>query len=424
MSNIPQHDVSPLTRQSPPLDLSSPLKTDPAFIQGKTIVITGGASGLGAGFSRQWASHGANVIIGDINVKAGEELVAQLRSTTKSSHHHFVPLDVTSWESQVHFFREAVRLSPHRGIDTVVANAGINNAKDSSRYESPTADYETDLDPPAPMFRTMDVNLVGVLYTAHLALFYLPRNPGSKPCSATSPPRPGERDRHLILLGSMASFYPAVTQVPYTVSKHGVLALFRCLRMTAPITAGVRVNMITAYFIDTPLLTAPARLVVAGCGVGCVDDVVQAATWFLSKPDILGRALFVGPKVKVRVPINEDGFYLGGVDGIPSIENVFEVVDPSCDGKTDSDGVIQDRSIWEVYAHDFEQTDLFTWRMVTLINAATAAKGWFEYITAIVSALTLNLSWLWYRKARKAGKSGTVRGQNSASPVAPSPPRP
>ncbi|KAL1963774.1 hypothetical protein VTN77DRAFT_7840 [Rasamsonia byssochlamydoides] len=397
-SDIPHYNVASLTRQSPPLDLSSPLKIDPAFIRGKTIVITGGASGFGAGFLKLWASYGANVIIGDINASAGEQLVAQLRRETNNPNLHFIHLDVTSWKSQVNFFREAVRLSPHHGIDTVVANAGINDTKDAAVFENPTVDYEHDPDPPAPRFRTIDVNLTGVLYTTHLALFYLERNPGSKPCSSTSPP--SERDRHLILVGSVASLYPIVTQTPYAVSKHGVLGLFRCMRASAPITKGIRVNMLCPYFIDTPILDVGARVILAGGAMGVPEDVVEAATCFVSRPDIIGRALVVGPKVKVRVPVDQDEVTaLAGADGLPQLEDLFEMVDPAKHARTKEDGIIQERAIWEIHAEDFEQVDLFTHRMVNLLNAVTAAKGWYGYAADIVAALTRPLARLWYGKA-------------------------
>ncbi|KAL2181054.1 uncharacterized protein P884DRAFT_266873 [Thermothelomyces heterothallicus CBS 202.75] len=85
--------------QSPPVDCSKPY--DPSALAGKTILITGGASGLGAAFARRWASHGAHVVIGDIDDRPGEELVAELRSSSPSAapgqviaYQH---CDVTSW---------------------------------------------------------------------------------------------------------------------------------------------------------------------------------------------------------------------------------------------------------------------------------------------------------------------------------------
>ena len=179
--------------QSPPVNLSASL--DFSTLSGLTILVTGGASGLGAGMARHWALHGANVVIGDLNRPLGESLIANLRTSTGNPHHHFVPLDVASWPSQLAFFEEAVRLSPQGGIDCVVANAGINLGGESHAFENPP-DYhallrkeegeDAPVPPSPPQFRTLDVNLNGLLYTTHLAHAYLPLNPGSSPCSTSS----------------------------------------------------------------------------------------------------------------------------------------------------------------------------------------------------------------------------------------------
>lgn len=169
-------------RQSPPVDTSAPY--DPDWVAGKTILITGGASGFGEGFFRKWASHGANVIIGDINDKRGESLVAEVRQETGNQNLHYIHCDVTDWQSQVDFFHRAIELSAHGGIDAVVANAGI--VEGMTRFGSPSG-----LDanaPPKPKLQCFDVTLVGVLYTVHIALFYLPRNPRSRNPSFSSLP--------------------------------------------------------------------------------------------------------------------------------------------------------------------------------------------------------------------------------------------
>jgi NAD(P)-dependent dehydrogenase (short-subunit alcohol dehydrogenase family) len=99
--------------QSPPLDTSAPY--DSTWVAGKTILITGGASGFGEGFLRKWAENGANVIIGDINKTKGGVVVKEVRKSTGNLNHHFLYCDVTDWQSQVDFFRDAVKLSPTGG---------------------------------------------------------------------------------------------------------------------------------------------------------------------------------------------------------------------------------------------------------------------------------------------------------------------
>ena len=151
---------------------------------GRTILITGGASGFGEGFFRKWAAHGANIIIGDINDKRGEAIVEEVRGSTGNKNHHYIHCNVTDWQSQVDFFHKAIKLSVHGGIDAVVANAGVIEM--GAKFEEPKGlDADT---PPKPNLLCYDVNLTGVLYTAHLALFYLPRNPRSQNPSVSKMP--------------------------------------------------------------------------------------------------------------------------------------------------------------------------------------------------------------------------------------------
>lgn len=103
-------------RQSPPIDITIPY--DASWVNAKVILITGGASGFGAAFVRHWAQHGATVIVGDINVAKGDALCREITKEIKGSNKvHFVHCDVTDWQSQVNLFKEAVKLSPHGGLD-------------------------------------------------------------------------------------------------------------------------------------------------------------------------------------------------------------------------------------------------------------------------------------------------------------------
>ena len=131
----PTNDIKGLIRQSPPVDVSKPY--DATTLKGKTIVITGGANGLGSYMVREWASHGANIIIGDVADAAGEKLVAELTTQYPDSAFAFQHCDVTDWESQVGLFETAVHVSPHGGIDIVVPNAGIILPDVSIQFEEP-----------------------------------------------------------------------------------------------------------------------------------------------------------------------------------------------------------------------------------------------------------------------------------------------
>ncbi|OJD18032.1 hypothetical protein AJ78_01924 [Emergomyces pasteurianus Ep9510] len=377
------------------MDFNSPIPLD--FIRGKTILLTGGASGFGAAFFSRWASKGATVVIGDINTTAGTELVARVREETRNPNLHFLPLDVTSWQSQVEFFREAVKLSPHGGIDTVVANAGICNPREARYFEQPSLDYQTHPNPPAPKLTTVDVNLTGTLYTTHLALFYLPRNPESTPCSplsqvSTSPPENLARDRHILLLGSVAGVAPLPTQTPYCISKHGVTGLFRALRTTAPLNSGVRVNMLCPYFTETPILSVGSKVVLSGVALSDINHVADAATRFVADSRCVGRSVVIAPKLRVWSPLSgpegeeERIPGMGGARGIPDKQDIYALAPKPTNGGlqlgADIRGEgrkVREIAIWEVYAHDLEDADLFTRRIMNILMLTAKLRGWWLF---------------------------------------------
>ncbi|KAJ4360799.1 uncharacterized protein N0V89_001366 [Didymosphaeria variabile] len=345
--------LSAYIKQSPPLDFSIPY--DDAWVKDRTIVVTGGASGFGAGFVRRWAANGATVIIGDVNVEKGDALARAIRKETgRDRAAHFVHCDVTNWQSQVNLFKEAVKWSPHGGIDTVVANAGIQ-ANDRLQQPGDLGAAE----PQPPNFATMDVNVTGVLYTTHLAYYWLPKNPGSKPCNMNSVPDKQTRDRNLVLLGSIASLAPIAAAPLYGASKHAVLGLFRSLRSTSHME-GIRVNIVLPYFIDTAIVPPMAKLLLAGGGMGKVEDVVEAATRLVADTRILGRGIVVGPKVTIKQ--DESG--------------EFKLVNKDTEGSTET-------ALWEAYADDWEEVDAFDRRVVKLLNAVEQARGWVGWATDI-----------------------------------------
>lgn len=343
--------------QSPPIDLAVPY--DPAWVKDKVILITGGASGFGAAFVRHWVENGATVIVGDINVSKGDTLCLDInKHVTGSNKAHFVHCDVTDWQSQVNLFKEAVKLSPHGGLDTVVANAGI-----AGRDILQEGSHLDAAEPPPPRFKIMDVNLTGVLYTTHLAYFWLPRNPGSGPSSITSLPASSPRDRQLLLLGSVASLSPIAIQPQYCAAKHAVLGLFRSLRATSAIQ-GIRVNLLCPYFIDTPIVPIIGRLVLAGGAMGEVEDVVDAATRFVADSRILGRALAIGPKMHVRQTSTGE----------------WELVTA---GTPDSIKT----AVFEPYADDWEDQDAWNRNFVKLLNGFQAARGWIGWAKDMVKTV-------------------------------------
>lgn len=315
---------------------------------------------VGAGFVRRWAKAGAIVVFGDYNVGKGTRVASEVRDDTGNQNVHFVRCDVTNWEEQVGMFKKTLELSPHGGIDAVIANAGISDTE--MAFEDPKNLDANSPTPPPPRFTVLDVNLTGVLYTSHLAMFHLPRNPGSMPASPSCEKATTKRDRHLLIMGSMASLAPIPGQALYGVSKHAVLGLYRSLRSTS-FVHGIRVSFIAPYFMDTPILGASARALLAGGPLGDPEDVIEAATRFASDPRIVGRALCVGPKLDVER--REDGEWV-----------LAEAV-----------GAGEKKALWELYAHDFEEVDLFTRNVIGLLNRTVELRGLLGWARDMFRAL-------------------------------------
>ena len=108
----------------------------------------------------------------------------------------------------------------------------------------------------------------------------------------------------------------------------------------------------------------------AGGSIGKAEDVVKAATRFVADPRVVGRAAAVGPKLKVA----QD------TDGQWSL----------VEGKGAAG---EEKAIWEVYAHDFEDTEVFMRRIVGLLNRVMEVRGWSGWLKDIFATLKYGMGW-------------------------------
>lgn len=91
-------------------------------LNGKTVLISGAAQGLGAAMARRFAEEGAAVFAGDRNAGAGNQTVNEIRQ--KGGAAFFITLDVTSEQSWIDAMAAAVKAAGR--LDILVNNAGIN----------------------------------------------------------------------------------------------------------------------------------------------------------------------------------------------------------------------------------------------------------------------------------------------------------
>ncbi|MDP4207699.1 MAG: SDR family NAD(P)-dependent oxidoreductase [Bacteroidota bacterium] len=95
-------------------------------VANKTIIVTGGAQGFGAGIADDLMLNGANVVVADLNEVKGEEFVAELNAKGKKNHAAFVKADVSNPDSVKNLIFKTVKR--FGGLDAFISNAGILRA--------------------------------------------------------------------------------------------------------------------------------------------------------------------------------------------------------------------------------------------------------------------------------------------------------
>jgi NAD(P)-dependent dehydrogenase (short-subunit alcohol dehydrogenase family) len=199
-------------------------------IPSHTFLVTGGSSGLGEACARLLASHGANVVIADLNAEAGERLAAELGANVR-----FAKTEVTD-EAQVNSVI-GVALSGFGRLDGAVNCAGILGA---ARIVGKSGPHDLQL-----FSRIVQVNLVGTFNVLRLAAAAMAANPAAAD---------GERGI-IINTSSVAAFEGQIGQAAYAASKGGVTSLtLPAARELARF--GIRVMAIAPGMFDTAMMSA------------------------------------------------------------------------------------------------------------------------------------------------------------------------
>jgi len=238
-------------------------------LSGKVVLVTGAGSGIGKAFALKAAKLGAKLVLGDRN---GSE-VKEVAQTIDTAGGQAVALqaDVTNWDELSALFDEGERA--FGVIDAVVPNAGILEAQSLLNHDPAGAK------PSKPNVSTIEINLIGVIYTVKLAFYYLKKNPSKDGKSIT-------------LIGSMASHVGLATANLYSTSKHGVLGLFKSTYWDAK-AHGISLNVICPWFVKTPLLTPELLAAITGLETASVEDVVAAIVHSASDRDFSGKIVCV-----------------------------------------------------------------------------------------------------------------------------------
>ncbi|MEM9724879.1 MAG: SDR family NAD(P)-dependent oxidoreductase [Pseudomonadota bacterium] len=196
-------------------------------IKGKSVVITGGASGLGEGTARLFHELGAKITVFDLNDARGDALVSELGGDIQ-----YRSVNVTD-EEQVSAALDAAQ-SAFGGVDVCLNYAGIGDAAKTVGKDGPL--------PLAKFKKVIDVNLIGSFNVLRLAAHRM---------AANTPDADGQRGV-IVNTASVAAYEGQVGQAAYSASKGGIVG------MTLPIardlaSIGVRCCTIAPGLIHTPL---------------------------------------------------------------------------------------------------------------------------------------------------------------------------
>jgi NAD(P)-dependent dehydrogenase (short-subunit alcohol dehydrogenase family) len=228
-------------------------------LQDRVAVITGAGSGIGLATARRFAAEGAKVIAVDISAEAGEAAAAETGG-------EFVACDVGE-EEQVRALFDGVA-ERHGRVDIAFNNAGISPPDDDSILVTGLDAWE----------RVLKVNTTSVFFCCKYAIPHMQRQGKGSIINTAS---------FVALLGA------ATSQIAYTASKGGVLAMTRELGVQFA-REGIRINALCPGPVATPLLMdlfaadperAARRLVHVPMGRFAEPEEIAAAVAFLASDD-------------------------------------------------------------------------------------------------------------------------------------------
>lgn len=218
-------------------------------LEGKVVLVTGGARGIGAAYSRALHAAGARVMLADVLTDEGEALAAELGDGAR-----FVALDVreeAEWAAAVD-----ATVAAFGSLDVLVNNAGIANAAPIEHFTLEKWNA------------VIAVNLTGVFLG----------------CRTVVPVMKGQGGGSIINISSVEGMRGSPGLHGYTAAKFGVRGMSASLAVELG-PAGIRVNSVHPGYITTAMSARidPEKLDIPLGRPGVPEDLVGTIVFLASE---------------------------------------------------------------------------------------------------------------------------------------------
>jgi NAD(P)-dependent dehydrogenase (short-subunit alcohol dehydrogenase family) len=234
-------------------------------LEGKVVLVTGAASGIGRMSAQKFAQDGAQVVLSDISESAGQHAATQILDAGGKA--TFVPADVSQYAHCSALVDNVIEKFGH--LDVAVNNAGVNGAFGRLQDCSPDT-----------WNRVIAINLSGVFHCLSAEIKAMQTRGGA-----------------IVNVASILGLIGAPGVSAYCASKHGVIGLTK----TAALECGkynIRINAVCPGFVDTPMVEPSPQVssLVKRAAIrrlGNPSEIADAIVWLCSEKSsfVTGAAL-------------------------------------------------------------------------------------------------------------------------------------
>jgi len=228
--------------------------------QGKTVIITGAAMGLGLAAGKVLAAKGANLALVDYNEDALNIAKADIISVTPDAKIITVVADVSNEDAVKNYVE--VTVAQFGTIDGFYNNAGIEGK------QAPLVDYNINV-----FKKVIDINLMGVYYGLKYVIPVMQKNSGGK----------------IVNVASVGGIRGVINQMPYVASKHAVSGMTKNAAIEYG-KDGIFTNAIAPGAILTPMVAEAFKQVNPADPKAAETEYAQRnPTRRLGKPEDVGH---------------------------------------------------------------------------------------------------------------------------------------